>query len=112
MKKIYLLLFGLLPFFAFAQANFKPGYVVTSNGDTVKGFIDYKEWGHSPSSIKFSTSPAGASPQVFNAMSAKAFSITGLETFVSYSGRISADKNVSPDIPTGIDTSTVNASVF
>jgi len=112
MKKVYLLLFGLLPFFALAQANFKTAYVVTTAGDTLKGFIDYKEWSHSPTSVKFSTEPAGSNPQVFTAIAAKGFGVTGVETFVSFSGHISADRNVPPDVSTGIDTSTINASVF
>src|ERR1041384_6957193 len=29
----------------FAQSNYRPGYVVQSNGDTLKGFINYREWG-------------------------------------------------------------------
>jgi len=39
-----LLIFILLPFISTAQTNYKPGYVVTLTGDTLHGFIDYKEW--------------------------------------------------------------------
>ncbi len=41
------ILFSLLTFFpsfsSFAQENFRPGYLVGLNGDTVRGFIDYRD---------------------------------------------------------------------
>jgi hypothetical protein len=36
-----------------AQDNFLPGYVVTLNGDTLRGFVDYRNWDQSPRSIDF-----------------------------------------------------------
>jgi hypothetical protein len=35
------------------QKNFLPGYVVTVNGDTLRGFVDYRNWEQSPRSIDF-----------------------------------------------------------
>ncbi|HCT30845.1 MAG TPA: hypothetical protein DIW31_08945 [Bacteroidales bacterium] len=35
-----MLLFGV----AFGQENYLPGYVLTLKGDTLKGYIDYREW--------------------------------------------------------------------
>jgi hypothetical protein len=57
---IIILIFTLiLPIFTFAQSNYKPGYVVTLKGDTVKGFIDYQEWNICPDTIKFKKSIEG-----------------------------------------------------
>lgn len=28
----------------FCQTNFQPGYIVQLNGDTLKGWIDYRNW--------------------------------------------------------------------
>jgi len=55
MKYFYLplLLLLLFPFFASAQSNYKPGYVVTLPDDTIHGFIDYKEWDKNPEKISF-----------------------------------------------------------
>jgi len=36
-----------------AQPNFRKGFVVTNNNDTISGFIDYKYWIYNPKSISF-----------------------------------------------------------
>jgi len=54
-----LLTLTLFPIILFAQSNFKPGYVVTLKGDTIKGFIDYQEWNICPDTIKFKKSIEG-----------------------------------------------------
>jgi len=38
----------LVSIFFKAQTNFKPGYVITINGQTIRGFINEKEWGANP----------------------------------------------------------------
>jgi hypothetical protein len=45
MKKSYLALLLFLPFLSLAQSNYKRGYVITPKGDTLRGYIDFKEWG-------------------------------------------------------------------
>lgn len=48
-----LLIFIFLPFLLIAQANYKKGFVVTSQGDMLRGFIDYREWVRNPEEVKF-----------------------------------------------------------
>lgn len=36
-----------------AQTNVKPGYVITTSGDTLNGFIVIKNWEYNPTSIEF-----------------------------------------------------------
>lgn len=38
---------------AFSQENFNEGYIVKQNGDTVLGFIDYRNWDKNPEKIRF-----------------------------------------------------------
>ena len=45
MKKYFLVTLLLLPLLSIAQSNYKSGYVVTLKGDTLRGYINYKEWG-------------------------------------------------------------------
>ncbi|WP_176955938.1 outer membrane beta-barrel protein [Catalinimonas alkaloidigena] len=45
---------------AIAQANFQPGYVVGLEGDTVSGWIDYRNWSSNPTSISFKEDMAAA----------------------------------------------------
>ena len=39
--------------FCLAYEDWKPGYVVLQNGDTVRGFIDDQQWTNSPSVFRF-----------------------------------------------------------
>ena len=38
---------------AFCQENYLPGYIIRLNGDTIKGFIDYRNWETNPDKISF-----------------------------------------------------------
>ncbi|RYU86863.1 hypothetical protein EWM62_17070 [Mucilaginibacter terrigena] len=55
MKFYYLLLSAalLFPAVCFSQGNFKPGYVITLKGDTLKGFISEHEWDSNPRFVSF-----------------------------------------------------------
>ena len=44
-----------LPFILVAQGNYKHGYIVDAKGDTLHGFIDFREWISSPVYINFMT---------------------------------------------------------
>ncbi len=47
MKKSIFLLFGLGVFFnAFSQSDYREGYIITNNNDTIDGFIDYRKTYH------------------------------------------------------------------
>ncbi|MGV3600286.1 MAG: outer membrane beta-barrel protein [Dyadobacter fermentans] len=52
-----LILFTLSFHCSKAQKSFEPGYLLTSPGDTVKGYIDYKSWPRNPETINFRTAP-------------------------------------------------------
>ncbi|CAG5002232.1 hypothetical protein DYBT9275_02845 [Dyadobacter sp. CECT 9275] len=40
-----------------AQENFQPGYMISYTGDTLKGFIDYRNWVINPDQIAFKKTP-------------------------------------------------------
>lgn len=48
--------FNLVPNTVIAQKNYKPGYVVTHQGDTIKGLIQFLEWDNNPEKINFKPS--------------------------------------------------------
>lgn len=60
---VTLLVFLAIIFFqidkVMCQKNYLPGKIVTKEGDTILGYIDYQHWSRSPSSIKFSKEMAG-----------------------------------------------------
>jgi hypothetical protein len=38
---------------AHCQKNFIPGSIITLSGDSIKGFIDYRNWQNNPNIISF-----------------------------------------------------------
>ncbi|MBS1524591.1 MAG: hypothetical protein JST19_03015 [Bacteroidetes bacterium] len=81
----------LAPLISNAQSNYKPGYVVKLNGDTVKGFIDYREWEFNPDAISFKQSVADDAAKTYGVNDIKYFSVDGLDSFILYNGLITAD---------------------
>ena len=54
LKKLLLLISGLLIIqSSFSQENYLPGFLINHSGDTVKGFIDYRNWEKNPRVIHF-----------------------------------------------------------
>jgi hypothetical protein len=92
MNKLYLwfLLYLLVPGFAQGQFNYKPGYVVTLKGDTLRGFIDYKGWDLNPNAIKFKMSKKDKAKRL-TVNDISYFSISNLARFERYIGPISMD---------------------
>lgn len=49
-------MFGVFMFqTSFCQENYLPGFIITLQEDTVKGFIDYRNWDKNPKTISFKT---------------------------------------------------------
>jgi hypothetical protein len=112
MKFLRLLFVSIvMPFIACAQSNYKVGYIVKSEGDTLKGYINYREWNSSPTNIDFKTTLTDK-PSRFYPTALRSFEITGLDKYVSYIGLVSADKNTFPDLPYALDTSVVDDTLF
>jgi hypothetical protein len=56
LSRVALTVTGVMVFqFSFSQRNYLPGYVVSLNGDTVRGHIDYRGWETNPNRIEFKT---------------------------------------------------------
>jgi len=105
----------LLTFFSltvFAQSNYHEGYVLKNNGDTLKGFVNYRDWNESPRSIDFKKDKNDKQAVQFDPKTIKEFKITGLETYITYTGKISADKTHFPDLPDGLDTTKKQDTIF
>ncbi|MBS1500781.1 MAG: hypothetical protein JST32_01880 [Bacteroidetes bacterium] len=107
--KHYLLLFAaLLPAFAKAQSNYKPGYIVTLKGDTVKGYIDYREWDKNPWQVYFRDN--AGTINTISILNAKAFAVSGLEYYENHIVKVSQDEidvnklSAQPDTSKRVDT--------
>ncbi|MDB5134287.1 MAG: hypothetical protein JWP37_890 [Mucilaginibacter sp.] len=114
MKHIYrfTFLFFLFPFLSYAQNNYKPGYVVNSKGDTLRGFIDYKEWDNSPKYIAFESKLNQSKPEIFTTNAANEFAIIGQQYYQRYVVQVSLDPVDVANIGSKLDTSYRMDTVF
>src|SRR5579872_52938 len=114
MKHLYpfLSLIFLLPFFASAQSNYKPGYIVNLKGDTSKGFIDYKEWDKNPVKINFKYNLQATEVQKLSVDDINAFAVNSLEYYEKYKVSVSQDQVDVEKLSTGVDTSNSTANIF
>lgn len=114
MKKFCTVLscFLFLPFFLFAQSNYKNGYIITLQGDTLQGFIDYQEWIKNPVTINFKSALQEKTVQEFTPVTIKYFAIGNMEAYESYEGKISLNRIEINKLATGVDTSTAKRTVF
>lgn len=112
MRLLYIVLFLALPTALFAQSNYHEGYVIKTNGDTLKGFINYHEWVRSPNSIDFKINKKDSHALKFDPHTIKGFQINGLEIYVTYMGPISTDRTKFPELPSGLDTSKKLDTIF
>ncbi|MBC8053520.1 MAG: hypothetical protein H7Y13_10695 [Sphingobacteriaceae bacterium] len=111
MKIFSLLATILLPFALAAQSNYQPGFVVKADGDTLHGLIDQREWRLSPKKISFKRN-TNEDSETFGPENISSLVLNNTLKFISYSGTLSADKNSPPDLPYGLDTTTVQGSIF
>jgi hypothetical protein len=108
----YFLLACIFPLTVSAQANYHTGWVLKNNGDTLKGYINYREWNLSPKSVEFKTDKNDTKILTFTPQTIKAFAIDGMDNYITYYEMISMDKTRFPDLPANIDTSKKRDTVF
>jgi len=75
-------------FLSYSQKNYQPGYIITFSGDTVNGFIDYRNWGINPTEITFMN--ASGETRYFSPLNIKAFSVSN-ENYISGIVKVDAD---------------------
>jgi len=103
------ILFTLLSFQLHAQRNFKPGYVVTLNGDTIKGSVDHREWNQNPQVVGFKLA---AVTQQYSTANIKGFGVDQFENYQRYTGPITTGAVGQSKLSSGIDSSFVTETVF
>lgn len=80
------------PLFSSAQGNYKPGFIVTAGGDTVKGYIQLRNWSNNPTSINFKQTLKDVTPQSMTVNDIKYFEIPRIIAYRQYAGPISLDE--------------------
>jgi hypothetical protein len=112
MKQIFYLLTIILPSIALSQSNYRAAYAVKNNGDTLRGYMNYREWRETPKSIDFKREQGSKEIIELNPKDVKYISFKGLDSYVSYTGPLSIDKNSYPNLLNRLDTSVTNDVVF
>lgn len=98
----------LLPACAIAQSNYKPGYVITTKGDTLRGTINVKDWSSNPESISFQDK---AGIKNYTVSDIRYFNVLNL-SYQRYTGKISIDETNLQKLSNGVDSSKRDANVF
>src|ERR1700758_771886 len=112
MKLFFTAVFVAIAAVVFAQSNYHPGIVIKNSSDTLKGYIDYREWEQNPKVINFKLNKDDRQVLQFDPHAIKEFEISGMETYVTYQGIISMDKTSFPDLPLASDTSKKLDTIF
>lgn len=107
MKYYYLLLFAFFSCsYAIAQTNYKPGFIVTTKGETVNGYINYREWNYNPGNIGFKKILSDKA-QTFGPSDLSYFELTGLEAYKSAHVAVSMARIDIQTMKDEFDTTTV-----
>ena len=81
MKYLFLACCVFWTSYSLAQANYHAGHIVLNNGDTIRSYINTREWAQTPKSIEFKHNFVTNAARNYNPKSIKAFEITGIEQF-------------------------------
>jgi hypothetical protein len=111
MKLFFKLLSAALlsPLFTLAQSNYKPAYVVTIKGDTLKGEINQKEWFGNPRTIEFKNS---AGVKNYTVDDIRFFELLNSVSYQRYAGPISIDETNTAKLSNGKDSTIKQDIVF
>ncbi|WP_187262943.1 hypothetical protein [Pontibacter beigongshangensis] len=71
-----------------AQTNFLPGFAVTTAGDTLRGFINYRETNNTPATFTFKSQEASNHTTEYSTGDIQYVEIIGIEAYRRYSGLI------------------------
>jgi hypothetical protein len=108
---LFLVIF-LFPLFSIAQSNYKPGYVVTLKGDTLRGFIDYRGWNSNPDAISFKTAADSRDIKRFTTADIDFFNVGDFESYKKCTCSVSEDGTNISNLSTARDTSFSMETVF
>lgn len=90
MRKFIVVGLVLLPFIVFSQTDFRKGYIVTLGGDTISGFVNYREGTKSYETCEFTLS---------NGSESKQYLPTDIRGYGIVEGRLHESKAISGENP-------------
>ena len=102
----------LLPFTSFSQSNFKEATLLTSTGDTLRGFVDYRNWFHNPETIQFKNALPNETAQQYTPDNAAFISVPGFATYKAFTVSISMNEVDFGSLSVESDTTNILKTVF
>ncbi|MBN1185567.1 MAG: hypothetical protein JXB49_24990 [Bacteroidales bacterium] len=96
----------------YAQSNYREGCVVDNQGDTLKGYIDDREWVKNPEKIAFKPSLESKDEVVCDVSNSTYFRIKGEDAYQRFTLPVSMDRIELPNLSRGPDTSKIIKTVF
>jgi hypothetical protein len=111
MKLYFAFLIALFPLLSYSQSNYREGYVLKNNGDTLKGYVNFREWAKTPLNIQFKSKKA-ADIEVFTPADIRGFGVSPGVDFVTYTGSLSNTKTQFPNIDDHLDTTSTHGMFF
>lgn len=110
--RLFSLLLLIAPLSLVAQRNYKEAIIVTDKGDSLKGFINYREWYHNPETIVFKPSLDDANSETFTSQNTSWFTIPGHVSYTRYTVSISMNEIEFGKLTQEADTTSIIKSVF
>ena len=77
----FLTLFVIISGAAVAQSNYKRAFITKNNGDTLSGFVNYREWYRNPDEFSFRSSIDDKTTETFTVKNVSLVEIAGLATY-------------------------------
>lgn len=110
MKHFLLSVLLTIPVLAMAQSNFQKGYVVTNSGDTLRGYVDYKERAVNPTSFNFKTETGVV--RKYTLTDCSAYGVDNMDAFRRKEVSMTLSKIATSELSNGPDLSTTMDTVF
>lgn len=108
--------FWVLSSSAYSQSNFKKGYIVSLQGDTLKGYIDYRESARTPTRFRFKSLSEEKDIHYYTAVNAGKIVIEGDDQFERFEVLLSMNEidynKIEPDANPGKKKDTVFLKVI
>jgi hypothetical protein len=111
-NSLFILSFLVLPLLAGAQNNYKKGLVITEQGDTLKGYINDRDWLENPEKISYKETLESNIDKVFDLGNSSFFQIIGEDAYQKYTVSVSMDEINISKLNIGADTSKAIEKVF
>lgn len=91
-RNVTLLLALIVSASAYPQSNFKKGYIITLQGDTLQGYVNYKEWTRTPTHFTFKNAVTEKAIRDYTVHDIQKLVIEGYESYERFAVSLSMNE--------------------